>query len=111
MADNTPKPEPRKYIPSTYGPGYRADHPSQPNHEGKGIDHNQPVVGITPELPTTNRSSIQNHSSSGGILGGAHMGGNSDVGANIGLGGITLRTPQAPRSSSGTKFPSLKKTK
>jgi hypothetical protein len=103
MADSNYKPTNTtpgtKIVPSVHGPEFRADQPGRTNPTGAGTaGQKKPIVGVKPEEPT-----VKNQSSTGGGLGGVHMGGHSDV------GGFITRTPAAPKISSNTKFPSLKK--
>ena len=72
---------------------YRASYQSEVVDPHYGIERTGPDV-------------IQVHSS--GLLGGAHMGGHSDVAAAIRLGGLTMKTPIMKPTSTKQKTPVAK---
>ena len=72
---------------------YRASYQSEVLDPDLGIERTGPDV-------------IQIHS--GGLLGGAHMGGHSDVAAAIRLGGLTMKTPIMKPTSTKQKTPIAK---
>jgi hypothetical protein len=92
MAAKPLRPDKPDYNPRTWGSmGYGASDPeNSPNPTGSGTaGQKKPVVGNAPE-----KSTVQNHSANGGVLGGAFMGGH---------GGVIFKTPVIKPSSTRNK--------
>ena len=78
------------------------------NSKGKVVGSNQGdytvLKGSNRGIAVTARNTpIKSHSTDGGVLGGAHMGGHSDVSTAINLGGFTVKTPIVKPSSTKNK--------